>query len=125
MHTLTRRHPCRLWLRLHTSARRYDAALAARGGNLEANVRGKLNGSLQGIDQTLLVAGGLPGRPWYRNLIYAPGLATGYEVKTLPGVREALEDWRWDDLRSYIVQTAAVLDRYCEAIDRNTTLIEG
>ncbi|GAE55608.1 hypothetical protein XPR_2243 [Xanthomonas arboricola pv. pruni MAFF 301420] len=61
-------------------------------------MRGTLNASLQRIDQTLLAEGGLPGRPWYRNLIYAPGLATGYEVKTLPGIREALEDRRWEDL---------------------------
>ncbi|WOB48098.1 M28 family peptidase [Xanthomonas hydrangeae] len=111
--------------RLQTSAKRYDDALASRGGSLDAGVRGKLNASLQRIDQTLLAEGGLPGRPWYRNLIYAPGLATGYEVKTLPGIREALEDRRWDDLSKYIVQTAAVLDRYREAIDRNTALIEG
>ncbi|CAD2249260.1 transferrin receptor-like dimerization domain-containing protein [Xanthomonas arboricola] len=111
--------------RLQTSARRYDDALASRGGGLDARVRGKLNASLQRIDQTLLAEGGLPGRPWYRNLIYAPGLATGYEVKTLPGIREALEDRSWEDLNAYIVQTAAVLDRYREAIDRNTALIEG
>ncbi|CAD7385578.1 transferrin receptor-like dimerization domain-containing protein [Xanthomonas arboricola] len=111
--------------RLQTSARRYDDALASRGGGLDARVRGKLNASLQRIDQTLLAEGGLPGRPWYRNLIYAPGLATGYEVKTLPGIREALEDRRWEDLSAYILQTAAVLDRYREAIDRNTALIEG
>ncbi|MDV2449678.1 transferrin receptor-like dimerization domain-containing protein [Xanthomonas hortorum] len=111
--------------RLQASAKRYDDALASRGGSLDARVRGKLNASLQRIDQTLLAEGGLPGRPWYRNLIYAPGLATGYEVKTLPGIREALEDRRWEDLSKYIVQTAAVLDRYREAIDRNTALIES
>ncbi|WP_184356805.1 transferrin receptor-like dimerization domain-containing protein [Xanthomonas campestris] len=111
--------------RLRASAKRYDDALASRGGALDARVRGKLNASLQRIDQTLLAEGGLPGRPWYRNLIYAPGLATGYEVKTLPGIREALEDRRWEDLSAYIVQTAVVLDRYREAIDRNTALIEG
>ncbi|XHH29156.1 transferrin receptor-like dimerization domain-containing protein [Xanthomonas euroxanthea] len=111
--------------RLQASAKRYDDALASGGGALDARARGKLNASLQRIDQTLLAEGGLPGRPWYRNLIYAPGLATGYEVKTLPGIREALEDRRWEDLSAYIVQTAAVLDRYREAIDRNTALIEG
>ena len=35
--------------------------------------------------------GGLPGRPWFRHQIYAPGFYTGYGVKTLPGVREAIE----------------------------------
>ncbi|WP_258078329.1 hypothetical protein [Xanthomonas arboricola] len=45
--------------------------------------------------------------------------------KTLPGIREALEDRRWEDLSAYIAQTAAVLDRCREAIDRKTALIEG
>ncbi|WP_241093491.1 transferrin receptor-like dimerization domain-containing protein [Xanthomonas sp.] len=111
--------------RLQASSQRYDAALAARGGTLDAAVRRQLNASLQRIDQSLLAEDGLVGRPWYRNLIYAPGLATGYEVKTLPGIREALEDQRWDDLRSYIARTASVLDAYRAQIDRNTALIGG
>lgn len=111
--------------RLQASSQRYDAALAARGGVLDATTRRKLNASLQRIDQSLLAEEGLPGRAWYRNLVYAPGLATGYEVKTLPGIREALEDQRWDDLRTYIARTAAVLDAYRAQIDRNAALIEG
>lgn len=111
--------------RLQASGKRYDKALAERGAALDAATRGKLNASLQRLDQTLLAEEGLPGRPWYRNLIYAPGLATGYEVKTLPGVREALEDRRWDDLRRYIGRTAAVLDAYRAEVERNTALIGG
>ena len=40
---------------------------------------------------------GLPGRPWYKNLIFAPGRFTGYAAKTLPAVREAVEERRWSD----------------------------
>ena len=43
------------------------------------------------------VAAGLPDRPWYRHVIYAPGLYTGYGVKTIPGVREAIEQKRWQE----------------------------
>lgn len=111
--------------RLQASAQRYDRALEQRGGQLDGGRRQRLNASLQAIDQKLLVNEGLPGRPWYRNLIYAPGLATGYEVKTLPGIREALEDRRWDDLRRYVVLTARTLDGYREEIDRNTALLGG
>ena len=39
---------------------------------------------------------GLPRRPWYRNLLYAPGYYTGYAAKTLPGVREAMEEGEWE-----------------------------
>ena len=53
---------------------------------------------------------GLPRRPCYRHLIYAPGLLTGYGAKTLPGVREAIEGRRWTEAVDYIGRTAAVLD---------------
>lgn len=110
-------------VRLQASARRHDELLDKRGPHLDAAQREKLNASLQVIDQSLLIEQGLPGRPWYRNLIYAPGLATGYEVKTLPGIREALEDRRWEDLDSYIAHTARVLDVYREVLDENSALL--
>lgn len=50
-----------------------------------------INRSLIAAERQLALARGLPGRPWYRNQIYAPGLFTGYGVKTLPGVRESIE----------------------------------
>jgi N-acetylated-alpha-linked acidic dipeptidase len=51
----------------------------------------QLNAALVEAERGFLHAEGLPGRPWYRHQIYAPGFYTGYGVKTLPGVREALE----------------------------------
>ncbi|HYO75892.1 MAG TPA: transferrin receptor-like dimerization domain-containing protein, partial [Thermoanaerobaculia bacterium] len=55
---------------------------------------------------------GLPGRPWYRHHVYAPGFYTGYGVKTLPGVREAIEQRKWSEANAQIAIVAAVLDRY-------------
>jgi N-acetylated-alpha-linked acidic dipeptidase len=55
---------------------------------------------------------GLPGRPWYRHHVYAPGFYTGYGVKTLPGVREAIEQRKWSDANAQIAIAAAVIDRY-------------
>jgi N-acetylated-alpha-linked acidic dipeptidase len=52
---------------------------------------------------------GLPGRPWYRNRIYAPGTYTGYESKTLPGIREALEANHLDEAREQASDVASVL----------------
>ena len=69
------------------------------------------------MEQTLLDAKGLPGRPWYQHLVYAPGLYTGYGVKTLPGVREAIEERRWDEANRYVVATANVLDGYAARVD--------
>ncbi len=44
------------------------------------------------IERGFLTDRGLPGRPWFRHQLYAPGFYTGYGVKTLPGVREAIEN---------------------------------
>ena len=74
------------------------------------------------IDQLLLDPQGLPGRPWYKNLIDAPGTLTGYGAKTLPGVREAIEQRRWDDARAYVVRTAAVIENYANRLDEVTAM---
>jgi len=78
----------------------------------------RINASLQNIDQLLLDPQGLPGRPWFKNLIYAPGTLTGYGAKTLPGVREAIEQRRWDDARAYVTRTAAVIEAYANRLDQ-------
>lgn len=52
---------------------------------------------------------GLPGRPWYRHRLYAPGRYTGYEAKTLPGVREAVESKNTEEARSEAAILAKVL----------------
>jgi N-acetylated-alpha-linked acidic dipeptidase len=56
-------------------------------------------------------------------LIYAPGLFTGYGVKTLPGVREAIEQNHWDEANRYAGLTAAALTAYCDRLDRATALL--
>jgi len=66
---------------------------------------------------------GLPGRPWYKNLIYAPGHLTGYSAKTLPGIREAIEDERWRDVDLYISVTAAALNSYSDKLETGTRVI--
>ena len=83
---------------LKRAAAAADAVLAPRGqarpGDPGADRRRP-----RPIDQLLLDPQGLPGRPWYKNMVYAPGTLTGYGAKTLPGVREAIEQRRLDDAR--------------------------
>jgi len=50
-----------------------------------------INRRLMMAERDLIEPAGLPDRPWYRHVIYAPGLYTGYGVKTIPGVREAVD----------------------------------
>jgi N-acetylated-alpha-linked acidic dipeptidase len=65
----------------------------------------------------------LPGRPWFKHLIYAPGVLTGYEAKTMPGVREAVEARRWDEAGQYIAITARALEAYGQRLDKATALL--
>jgi len=111
--------------RLQAAAKAYDRALSIIGtANLSADSRRQLDALLQGMEQSLLDPEGLPGRSWYRHLIYAPGLYTGYGVKTLPGVREAIELRDWAQAERYAVKTAEVLDRYAARLDQARVLLE-
>jgi len=57
-------------------------------------------------------------------MIYAPGMLTGYGVKTVPGVREAIEARRWAEANQYAAVTAKVLDRYRTQLDQLTALLK-
>ncbi len=114
-------------VRLKTSAAAYDKALSARlaaGPTVDKTAAHKLNTLLQGLEQTLIHKGGLPGRPWYEHMIYAPGLYTGYDVKTLPGVREAIEQRRWAEAEKYTAIIAGNLDAYSADLDAATALLK-
>ena len=106
------------------SAAAYDAALAAKGAGLSPGKRAQLQALMQSLDQTLLNDRGLPGRDWYRNLVYAPGRYTGYGAKTLPGIREAIEEERWGDAVTYIGLTADAFKAYAARLDQATAVMQ-
>ena len=107
--------------KLRASADAYDGVAAG----VSPAARGRVNALLLGMEQRLLGEGGLPGRPWFKNLAYAPGVLTGYGSKTLPGVREAIEDDRYPEAQRFIVATAAAITRYAEGLDAATAAARG
>jgi N-acetylated-alpha-linked acidic dipeptidase len=112
--------------RLKSAGQAYDAAYArllAGEITLSASQRAQLNALLQGMEQKLTDARGLPGRDWFRHFVYAPGVLTGYGVKTLPAVREAIDGARWDEANQYVGVTAQVLGVYCDGIEKATALL--
>jgi N-acetylated-alpha-linked acidic dipeptidase len=111
--------------RLKRSAKAYDDALAKNAAHLSGARLARLQSLMLDIDQTLAPDVGLPGRPWYKNLIYAPGRYTGYGAKTLPGVREAIEDRRWPDANRYAKLTANALNAYSDRLDKATAVLKG
>ncbi|SFD56371.1 N-acetylated-alpha-linked acidic dipeptidase [Chitinophaga sp. CF118] len=70
-----------------------------------------INEALYQAEQQLLAADGLPRRSWYKHTIYAPGFYTGYGVKTIPGVREAIEQRNWKEAQVQIGAAAAAINR--------------
>jgi N-acetylated-alpha-linked acidic dipeptidase len=107
--------------RLESSAAAFDKEyqrLASAEDGRSKIQRTRMNTALSNLEGTLTVARGLPGREWYQHMIYAPGLHTGYGVKTLPGVREAIEDGRWDDANEYMGVVAQALNAYSAQLDR-------
>jgi N-acetylated-alpha-linked acidic dipeptidase len=113
-------------LRLKRAAHAYDAAYAAAGAGglaLSSDQRAQLDGLLQGMEQRLISEQGLPGRAWYRHLVYAPGMFTGYGAKTLPGVREAIEQNQWQLAAQYIALTAQALDGYAQGLEAASAVL--
>jgi N-acetylated-alpha-linked acidic dipeptidase len=98
------------------SAQKYDAARKNAG---DANAQA-VNAKLIESERRLTDAAGLPGRPWFRHMIYAPGFYTGYGVKTIPGVREAIEQKRWQEADEQIQRVGAILTKEADLIDEAT-----
>jgi N-acetylated-alpha-linked acidic dipeptidase len=103
------------------SAERYQKAYekAAKNGNLIVS-----SASLQAVNAKLLQSErklasqeGLPGRPWFKHMIYAPGQYTGYGVKTIPGVREAIEQKKWKEADDQMQRAGIVLQDEAVLID--------
>src|SRR6478735_7509156 len=69
------------------------------------------NLALAHAEQQLLLAEGLPRRSWYKHSLYAPGFYTGYGVKTLPGIREAIEQRNWKEAQDEIILTAQAIEK--------------
>ena len=69
------------------------------------------------LERALTRDEGLPQRPWYRHHVYAPGLYTGYGVKTFPAVREAIELRKWDEANAQIVVLAKVIEGYAKLLE--------
>jgi len=75
------------------------------------------NRSLAQVERALTLPDGLPGRPWFKHQIYAPGMYTGYGVKTIPGVREAIEQKNWKQADEQLVRAGKVLENEAAAIE--------
>jgi N-acetylated-alpha-linked acidic dipeptidase len=112
---------------LADAARRYEEALGRAGANGFKQVRQakELNQLLSQCERKLTSEQGLPRRPWFRHQIYAPGFYTGYGVKTIPGVREAIEQKQWDELDAGIKNASGAIQALTAQVDAASRMLEG
>lgn len=104
--------------RLRASAERFDAAFVSAGPGGSA-----ANGITRQVEQALTSPLGLPRRAWYQHLLYAPGFYTGYGVKTMPGLREAIEEGAWQEAEVEGARIAERLDAAARLIDQATAAL--
>ncbi len=85
---------------------------------LPADKQNELNEILFKIERSLINEKGLPRRSWYKHQIYAPGYYTGYGVKTLPGIREAIEQGNWKEAQENIEIVSKTMDTYTQQVQQ-------
>jgi N-acetylated-alpha-linked acidic dipeptidase len=105
--------------RYHKAAGTALPAIASNPATLRA-----VNARLMQAERQLMDEAGLPKRPWYRHLLYAPGFYTGYAVKTMPGVREAIEQKEYPEADVEIDRVAKALDREAALLDTASARLE-
>lgn len=106
-------------VKLQDSVRNYKASgKSSDAVELPPAVRASLDEILYKSERSLTSDKGLPGRDWFRHQIYAPGFYTGYGVKTLPGVREAIEQREWKLAGEQIEKVSKVIENFAGEIDR-------
>ena len=108
--------------RLDTAAAEYERVSRALADAPSAGLH-RRRAALTAVNQTLARAeralsdtAGLPRRGWYRHLLYAPGFYTGYGVKTMPGIREGVDQGKLAEAQAEAARVAAALDRYAATI---------
>jgi N-acetylated-alpha-linked acidic dipeptidase len=111
--------------RLEAAAQSYDRALRDPGPAAPAEARRAADGILLRAERALTRDEGLHGRPWFRHYVYAPGFYTGYGVKTLPAVREAIEQRQWDRVDAGVEATAATLEAFAAEVERASAALDG
>ena len=93
------------------------------GTQLPADKQKELNEILFKIERSLINEKGLPRRSWYKHQVYAPGYYTGYGVKTLPGIREAIEQRNWKEAQENIEIVSKTMETYAAQVQKAIGII--
>ena len=108
---------------LKTQAEEFQK-LYENGTQLSHEKQKELNKVLFTVERTLINEKGLPRRSWYKHQVYAPGFYTGYGVKTLPGIREGIEERHWKEAQDNIEVVAKTIEVYTNEVKQATTIVK-
>ncbi|HEX7847874.1 MAG TPA: transferrin receptor-like dimerization domain-containing protein [Chitinophagaceae bacterium] len=97
--------------------------LYGSGTQLSAEKQKELNAILFKVERSLINEKGLPRRSWYKHQVYAPGYYTGYGVKTLPGIREAIEQRNWKEAQENIEVVSKTMDAYTSQVQQAVNIV--
>jgi N-acetylated-alpha-linked acidic dipeptidase len=110
---------------LSRAAARFERAQGtALGSTVDRATMAAVNAMLKDVERTMTSDQGLPRRPWYRHLLYAPGYYTGYGVKTMPAAREAIEQKQWAEAEREMARVAAALEAAAAQINKVADRLE-
>ena len=112
-------------LKARESARAYDAARAKYAASLTPEQAKTLDALLIQTERAMTRPDGLPRRPWFKHLFYAPGFYTGYGVKTLPGIREAIDQRDWKEFDAQMLPLAQTIEALATLIDKATVAVQN
>lgn len=115
---------------LEEAGQGYERALASLSGASPESVLGsarlsQLNQLLYTSERRLGYEEGLPNREWFRHQVYAPGFFTGYGVKTIPGVREGIEEEDWEAARFYVRVVSESLSSLTSQVREAEEIVRG
>ena len=109
-------------MQLKTSTEEFQK-LYGNSTQLSADKQKELNEILFKVERSLINEKGLPRRSWYKHQIYAPGYYTGYGVKTLPGIREAIEERNWKEAQENIEIVSRTMEAYTSQVQQAINLL--
>ena len=96
-----------------------------KGTQLSSEMQNQLNTILYKAERSLIQEKGLPRRSWYKHQVYAPGFYTGYGVKTLPGIREGIEQRNWSEAQENIEIVARTMQTYTVQVQKTLELLKS
>jgi N-acetylated-alpha-linked acidic dipeptidase len=112
--------------RVERASRTFDRAVgnALRSAGPSQEARAAIDRAILGAERSLTRPEGLPERPWFKHQVYAPGFYTGYGVKTLPAIRESIEQRRWQKAEEQIGVVADTLEAFAKELEQAASLLQ-